>query len=110
MELNITGVDSQLYYDVNVALNACFFIFLSLPSLLLCFLVILALVLAKTINIKIRVILVNIFAVEILHWISFGIFCVGWIVRLNSNEIVSCKISYTTYFMVSLLKWTSGTI
>ena len=60
MELNITGVDSQLYYDVNVALNVCFFIFLSLPSLLMCVLVILVLVLAKTINVKIRVILVNI--------------------------------------------------
>ena len=110
MDLNITGVDNQLYYDVNVALNAFFFIFLSLPPLLLCALVLLALVLAKTINIKIRVLLINVFAVEILHWISNAIFFLGWIVRLNNNEIVSCKIYYTTYFMVSLLKWTSGTI
>ena len=95
MDLNITGVDNQLYYDVIVALNVCFFIFLSLLPLLLCVLILLALVLAKTINIKIRVILVNIFAVEIVHWISYGIFSLGWIVRLNNNEIVSCKISYT---------------
>ena len=110
MELNITGVDNQLYYDVNVALNACLFIFLSLLPFLLCALVILALVLAKTINIKVRVILINVFAVNILGWISYAIFSVGWIVRLNTTETMSCKISYTTYFMVALLKWTSGTI
>ena len=110
MVLNITGVDNQLYYDVNVALNVCFFIFLSLLPFLLCVLVILALVLAKTINIKIRVLLVNVFAVEILNWICYAIFYLGWIVRLNYIETTSCKIFYTTYFMVSLLKWTSGTL
>ena len=110
MDLNITGVDNQLYYDVNIALNACFLIFLSLLPLLLYVLVVVALILAKTINIKIRVILVNVFVVEILGRISYAIFSLGWIIRLNSSEFVSCKISYTTYFMVSLLKWTSGTI
>ena len=110
MDLNITGVDNQLYYDVNVALNVCFFIFLSLLPFLLCVLVILALVLAKTINIKIRVLLINIIAAEILYWISYAIFYLDWIVRLNYIETISCKIFYTTFFMVSHLKRTSGTL
>ena len=103
MVLNITGVDIQLYYDVNVALNVCFFIFLSLLPLLLCVLVILALVLAKTINIKIRVVLINIFAAEILGWIANAIFHLGWIVRLNHNETISCKMFYTTFLAAGVL-------
>ena len=110
MVLNITGVDNQLYYDVNVALNVCFFIFLSLLPLLLCFLVILALVLAKTINIKIRVLLINIFAAEILGWIVYAIFYLGWIVRLNHNETISCKMYYTTFLVANVQKFTSGTL
>ena len=110
MELNITGVDSQLYYDVNVALNVCFFLFLSLLPFLLCVLVILALTRAKTINIKIRALLVNIFAVEILNCIFYGIFHLGWIVRLNYNETVSCKLYFIALYMFSFLKCTSGTL
>ena len=110
MDLNITGVDNQLYYDVNVALNVCFFIFLSLLPLLLCVLVILALVLAKTINIKIRVLLINIFAVEILGRIIYAIYFLGWIVRLNYNEIISCKLFYIAYIVASVQKCTCGTL
>ena len=110
MELNITGVDNQLYYDVNVALNVFFFIFLSLLPFLLCVLVILALVLAKTINIKIRVLLINIFAAEILGWIAYAIFHLGWIVRLNHNETISCKMFFTTYLVANFQKFTSGTL
>ena len=109
MVLNITGVDNQLYYDVNVALNVCFFIFLSLLPLLLCVFVILALILAKTINAKIRVLLINIFAVEVLGWVSNAIFFLGWIVRLNYNEIISCKLFYMTYLAAGVEKCTSGT-
>ena len=109
MDLNITGVDNQLHYDVNVALNVCFFIFLSLLPVLLCVLVILALVLAKTINIKIRVLLINIFAAEILGWIVYAIFHLGWIVRLNHNETISCKLFYATFLVANIQKLTSGT-
>ena len=110
MTLNITGVDNQLYYDVNVALNVCFFIFLSLLPLLLCVLVILALILAQTIHIKIRVLLINIFAAEILGWIVYAIFYLGWIVRLNHNETISCKMFYTTFLVAGVQKFTSGTL
>ena len=110
MVLNITGVDNQLYYDVNIALNVCFFIFLSLLPLLLCVLVILALVLAKTINIKIRALLINVFAADILNWISNAIFFLDWIVRLNYIETISCKLIYATYLMVSFLKCFSATL
>ena len=110
MVLNITGVDNQLYYDVNVALNVCFFIFLSLLPLLLCVLVILALVLAKTINITIRVLLINIFAAEILGWIAYAIFYLGWIVRLNHNETISCLLFYATILVANVQKFTSGTL
>ena len=108
MVLNITGVDNQLYYDVNVAINVCFFIFLSLLPLLLCVLVILALIFAKTINIKIRVLLINIFAAEILNWISYAIFYLGWIVRLNYNETFSCKLFITITLLANLQKFYSG--
>ena len=110
MVLNITGVDIQLYYDVIVALNVCFFIFLSLLPLLLCVLVILALVLAKTINIKIRVLLINVFAVEVISRISYALVYLGWIVRLHYNETISCKVLYIAYIMVNLLKSSSGTL
>ena len=109
MDLNITGVDNQLHYDVNVALNVCFFIFLSLLPVLLCVLVMLALVLAKTINIKVRVLLINIFAAEILGWIVHAIFYLGWIVRLHHNETISCKLLYATNLVANIQKLTSGT-
>ena len=110
MELNITGVDNQLYYDVNVALNVCFFIFLSLLPVLLCVLVILALVLAKTINIKIRVNLINVFAVEVVCWTFYGIFYLAWIVRMNYNETISCKLIHVGYLIVCVQKCSSGNL
>ena len=110
MELNITGVDNQLYYDVIVALNVCFFIFLSLLPLLLCVLVILALVLAKTINIKIRVNLINVFAVEVVCWTFYGIFYLAWIVWMNYNETISCKLIHVGYLIVRVQKCSSGNL
>ena len=110
MVLNITGVDNQLYYDVNVAINVCFFIFLTLLPLMLCVLVILALIFAKTINIKIRVLLINIFAAEILNWIGYAIFYLGWIVRLNHNETTSCIMFYTFAVIFNIQKFTSGAL
>ena len=107
MVLNITGVDNQLYYDTIIALNVCFFIFLSLLPLLLCALVLLAL---ETINIKIRVLLINVIAVEILGWLCYALVYLGWIVRLNYNETTSCKLFFIAYNMVNLLKSSSGTL
>ena len=78
MVFNLSGVDISKYYDINTAVSISLFLILVLPPLLLCVLCVLALVFAKEINSKIRLLLINIFAVEImqmdiLHLVLSGI-------------------------------------
>ncbi len=70
MTFNLTGIDEGLYFIVSSVANVALFTIFALTPLLLCLLCALALVFATDINLKIRVLLVNIFAAEICSWLG----------------------------------------
>lgn len=110
MAFNLTGVDVKLYYDANVTVNMTLFTFLVLPPLVLCLLCVLALVFATEINVKIRILLINIFAAEICNWLSYAVSYLGWPIRLLSAENTLCKIFYNIYTINIIQSCTSGAI
>ena len=106
--VNFSGVDLKLYFDANTAANISIFTFLVLPPFLLSLLCVLALVLAKDINAKIRLLLINIFTAETLSGFSFFFMYLGWPARFINEEGTSCKIMLSLNSLTGLLKF-SGT-
>ena len=106
--LNFSGVDLKLYFDANTAASISVFTFLVLPPFLLCLLCVLALVLAKDINAKVRLLLINIFTAEMLSSFSFFFMYLGWPGRFMNEEGTSCKMLFSLHNLAGLLKF-SGT-
>ena len=101
MAFNLSRVDISKYYDINTAVSISLFSILVLPPLLLCVLCVLALVFAKEINSKIRLLLINIFAVEICKWISYTLFYLGLPIRLLYQDSVTCKLFVSFSFIAA---------
>ena len=94
--LNFNGVDLKLFFDANTAATISIFTFLVIPPFLLCLLCVLALVLAKDINAKIRLLLINIFTAETLSGFSFFFMYLGWSAQFINEEC--------TYLMQNAVK------
>ena len=60
MELNLTGVDLDIYYSINSSIQVGLFFLIVLPALILILLCVVALLFAKNINWPIRIVLINI--------------------------------------------------
>ena len=86
MAFNLTGVDEGVYFKVSTFINASLFSFLVLPPFLLCLLCVLALIFATDLNIKIRVVIINIFAAEVCGWLSYTVFYLGFPPRILQLE------------------------
>ena len=106
--LNFSGVDLKLFFDANTAATISIFTFLVIPPFLLCLLCVLALVLAKDMNAKIRLLLINIFTAETLSSFSFFFIYLGWPARFINEEGTSCKMLLSLNNLAGLLKF-SGT-
>ena len=106
--VNFSGVDLKLYFDANTAANISIFTFLVLPPFLLSLLCVLALVLAKDINAKIRLLLINIFTAETLGGFTFFFMYLGWPARFINEEGITCKMLLSLANLAGLLKF-SGT-
>ena len=110
MALNLTGVDLEVFFDINVAVNVLLFTFFVLPPFLLCLLCIVALVFAGKLNKKIRILLINIFAAEICNSLCYSVLYLGWPVVHLYNENNLCKVSLSLYLVSAVQKFTSGGI
>ena len=110
MALNFSGVDLQLYFNAITAANVSIFTFLVLPPFLICILCMLALLFAKELNVKIRVLLINILTAEALFWFVYSIVYLGWPVRFITNEDISCKIYLSLFVIIVVLKFASTSI
>ena len=106
--LNFSGVDLKLFFDANTAATISIFTFLVIPPFLLCLLCVLALVLAKDINAKIRLLLINIFTAETLSGFSFFFMYLGWSAQYINEEGTSYKMLLSLNNLAGLLKF-SGT-
>ena len=87
VSLNFSGVDLKLYFDANTAVIISIFTLLVLPPFSLSLLCMLALVLAKDINTKIRLLLIN-----MKHSVvSPSSLYLGWPARFINEEGTTCK-------------------
>ena len=110
MSFNLSDADLKLFFDANTAAIISMFTFLVLPPFLLCLLCVLALVFAKEMNLKIRVLLINIFTAETLSWLSFFPMYLGWPARFIDGGVISCKLFVSLYVISGLLKFASTSI
>ena len=110
MSFNLSDADLKLFFDANTAAIISMFTFLVLPPFLLCLLCVLALVFAKEMNLKIRVLLINIFTAETLNWLSFIPMYLGWPARFIGGGVISCKLFVSLYVISGLLKFASKSI
>ena len=105
MAFNLSEADLKLFFDANTAVSISIFTVLVLPPFLLCLLCVLALVFAKEINIKIRLLLINIFTAEALNWFCFFILYLGWPARFINEEVASCQLFISLRIITGLLKF-----
>ena len=110
MALNFSDVDLQLYFNAITSGHVFIFTFVVLPPFLICILCILALVFAKELIVKIRVLLINILTTEALNWFVFFIVYLGWPLRFITNEDISCKIYISLFAIIIVLKFASTSI
>ena len=110
MEYNLSGVDINMFFNDNVAVNVSIFLLVVLLPLLLCLLCVLALSFATGINKKVRFLLINIFAAEICNWLSYAVLYLGWPVRQRYDEDNMCKLFISLIIVSAVQKFTGGAI
>ena len=107
MAFNLSDTELKLYFVANTAATASLSTFMVLPPFLLCILCELALIFAKNINAKIHLLLINIFAAEILDWFDYFIFYLGWPARFIYDEDITCKLYVSLFLTTTLLNFAS---
>ena len=110
MAFNLNTTDLKVYFDANVAVNICLFMFLVLPPFLLCLVCIVALVFATEINVKIRLLLINIYAAEISEWLAYAVVYLGWPARQLYDKVGTCHFFISSFAFLGVQKFTAGAI
>ncbi len=111
MDFNLTGIDKGAYFIVSSVANIALFGISVLPPLLLCLLCVLALATTSGINLKIKVLLVNIFAAEICNWLGYTVYYLGFparIVRLPGDY--SCANFISLVSVATVQKYSASTL
>ena len=99
MAINLTSFDDSVIYIINPAVSISYFVFLCLPAIILFLLCVVALLLTKTININLRVILLNVFAAEISLLLGVTVLFLGHPARVQDEETVN----YSCNFLLSAI-------
>ena len=102
---NITGIDPDLFAAINSTIHLGIFLLLTLPAIILNAVCIVALLLAKTIDWKIRAAIINIFAAETLNSLGTGLLYVSYPIRVTNNDASAA--SCTTALAISALGYNS---
>ena len=111
MAFNLTGIDEDVYFVVSLVTNVSLFSVFVLPSLTLCLVCVLALILATEINLKIRVLLLNILLAEILNLLDYAIFYLGFPSRIAELAgDYSCHVFFHFAIVVGIQKFTATAI
>ena len=95
---NDTFVDLDLIYTYSSILEIAHFFAIFLPAFILCVLCMVALVLARSMNLWIRVSLINVFAAQMCFWLGRSCFYIGYPIRAYGDEDidnVSCLLAYS---------------
>lgn len=109
---NLTGVDLDVYFAANTTAYTLLFFTIALPTLILCLLCVMALFFADNIKWKIRVLLINMFAAEICHWIGFSTLFLGFPTRFCDNiaDDFTCKITLNFFFINIATKFSASAL
>ena len=99
MAANLTDRDEELIFALTTTIYTTFSITIVIPFLILTVLCIAALFLAKSINLQLRTLLINVFAVDLLIWIGYAIQYLGYPERVLSQSLVSCRL-FTSVFII----------
>lgn len=115
METNISNASSfdlDLFRAVNSAVNITLFFVAVLPGLVLCFLCVLALLLANSINWPLRISLINIFLNEIWHWCGMSVWFLGYPARVGKPPSAnkSCLVFFGTVISAVYQKFLAITL
>ena len=109
MGFNFTGVDPDLYYSINSSIQVGLFFLIVLPALILILVCVVALLVSKSINWPIRIVLINIYAAEICYWLGTAVIFLGFPVRAHtgSKETLSCSVAFGLFFNNAPLKFSA---
>ena len=111
MSINISGVDETLYFVANSVVNVSQFFLFVLAPLILCVIIVVALVLATELNLKIRVLLINLFTVDITNWLAYAMLYLLFPVRLVLTEDTEiCRIAYSFIFIAATQRYPSANL
>ena len=112
MSFNITGFKPDVFAAFNSAINIGVFLTLTVPKLVLNVLCIVALLLAKTLNRKIKVTLINIFVAETVFSIGLSVKYIGYPIRVSNVDAsgISCDIRLGFLFTGYLTNATAITL
>ena len=112
MAFNLTGLDLDLFFTVNTAISIVFFFMLVLLPLVLCVVCVVALISAGSMDLKLRILLVNVFAAEISSWLyRTGLFLgYPFLFRAMSRGNIVCSIGISIYAVGGVQKFTSSAL
>ena len=111
MSINISGIDETLYFVANSVVNISQFFLFVLAPLILCVIIVVALVLATELNLKIRVLLINLFAVDITNWLAYAMLYLLFPVRVVLTEDTEiCRIAYSFIFIAATQRYPSANL
>ena len=97
MELNLTGVDLDIYYSINSSIQVGLFFLIVLPVLILILLCVVALLFAKNINWPIRIVLINIIICSRNLLLVRNHCDTPWISSMNNEENFSCSVAFALF-------------
>ena len=107
MPFNISDLDEDLYFAVNTAMNVSLFGIIVLPPLVLCLLCIVALYRAENINLKIKVLLINLLLGETVSWFAYTFLYLTFPIKaqLPMEYEAVCSIGISGLILVAVFKF-----
>ena len=105
MAFNLTGVDPEMFFAINTAVHVSIFSLLTVPTIILCVLCVVALLLTKEIHWKIRMVLINVLAAELVYTLGATAMYLGYPLRVYSADEsgITCTLSAVTLSLLSLI-------
>ena len=112
MNVNISSVGQELYFAVNSVYNFTLFSMVVLIPLTLCVLCLLALTIATDLNLKVRALLINIFASEIVYWLSYVVLYVTFSLRAGilMDSDVLCRVVLSVMLLAKVARFPTAAL
>ena len=112
MAINITGFDVELFFAINTAANVSIFSVFTLPSIIFGMLCIAGLISTKKIDWKLKVILANVIAIDIVYSMAHTLLYLGYPLRAYGGDEIgySCEIALSLLLGTGVAKPASFTL